>query len=223
MNRYAIIVAGGTGIRMGSELPKQFLSLVGKPLIAYSIEAFFEADPNTIIIVVLHPRFIDKWELVRKEIPGIPYHLVVGGGETRFHSVKNGLECIKGTGLVAIHDAARPMITKALINSTFEEAAKSGNAIPALPVYETVRSVENNQTKIIDRSFLRVIQTPQVFETELIKEAYNQAFRADFTDDGSLLEANGQKVNLVKGDLFNFKITLPDEFELAEMILSSRR
>lgn len=222
MDKYVIIVAGGTGSRIPDGPPKQFLPLNGKPVLMHSIEQFYAFDPAISIIVSLHPDFRKAWEELCHTCSFNRNHRVVDGGETRYHSVKNGLQLVPSGSLVAIHDAARPLVTVGLIEQAFAMAKRSGSAIPSIPANETIRMVEPSGVKLLDRTTLRIIQTPQVFLSDIIKQAYLQEYSPGFTDDGSLLEAMGLQVNLVNGDPFNMKITLPGDLEIAEILLRNR-
>lgn len=220
MKKFAIIVAGGTGSRMGENVPKQFLILDGKPVLMHSVLAFSDFDPHCEIIISLHPDLFGEWnDLCRNYGLNIKQQ-VVAGGETRFHSVKNGLAVVRGEGLVAVHDAARPVISKELIARVFKEAEEFSSAIPCVPVNETVRKVENGQVTLVDRTTLKITQTPEVFEAGLLRRAYEQEYQPGFTDDGSLLEAMGVNVHLTVGDHRNLKITLPGDLEIAGLHLS---
>jgi 2-C-methyl-D-erythritol 4-phosphate cytidylyltransferase len=222
MNKYAIIVAGGTGSRMGEVTLKQFLLLAGKPILMYSLEAFYNYDPEIHIILSMHPGYEEEWEkLCQKHFFSI-VHQVVAGGETRYHSVRNALLTITDDGLVAIHDAARPVVSVDLISRSFDEAAMHGNAIPGIPVNETVRSVQNDTIKLLDRTSLRIIQTPQTYEIGQLKTAYRQDYQPGFTDDASLLEAMGKQIHLFPGDPGNMKITLPGDIQIAELRIAQR-
>jgi 2-C-methyl-D-erythritol 4-phosphate cytidylyltransferase len=222
MRKYVIIVAGGTGSRMGTEVPKQFLLLAGKPVLMHAIQAFNHFDPEIKIIVVLHPNFYDHWHQLCSDQKFSVKHVLAQGGAMRYHSVKNGLDLIDGEGLVAIHDAARPLISYALINRLFSEAVTQGSAIPALPVTETIRSIEGGRVHIVDRTFLRTIQTPQVFQIGLIKEAYNQPYQNGFTDDAAVLEAMGKTIHLTDGEPQNIKITHSVDLLFAEAFLNGQ-
>lgn len=219
MNKFAIIVAGGTGSRLGGEIPKQFLLLGGKPLLMHSIETFYKYDPSIHIIVAMHPAYTGKWTELCAESHFMIPHQMAPGGETRFHSVKNALALVSGSGLVAVHDAARPLATVDLMARTFKEAADHGTAIPCVPVNETVRSVENGGVNLIDRNTLRITQTPEVFDIALLRKAYKQPYRETFTDDGSVLEAMGHPILLVEGEATNMKVTLPGDIEVAEVFV----
>lgn len=219
MGNYAIIVAGGIGNRMGNDLPKQFLLLNGKPVLMYSIEQFYKHDQDTKIIVVLHPSYLSMWVQLCNRHSFYIAHQVVKGGETRYQSVKNGLDTIKGEGLVAVHDAARPLASVSLIDSCFKAAMDKGSAIPGIPVNETVRMIKGDSIELINRNNLRIIQTPQVFQADVLREAYKQPYCEDFTDDASLLEAMGMPINLVDGEPGNLKITLPADLDIASLLL----
>jgi 2-C-methyl-D-erythritol 4-phosphate cytidylyltransferase len=220
-DEYAIIVAGGMGNRMGKSSPKQFLLLSGKPVLMYSVHAFHDYNPYIQVVVALHPDYFETWGKLCNEYDFQQSHRLVPGGETRYHSVKNALDAITGEGFVSVHDAARPLVSKALISSTFGEARKYSNAIPAIPVNETVRTIESGYPRLVDRNSLRIIQTPQVFEINMLKRAYQQKYQPSFTDDASLLEAQGVHLHLVEGDLRNIKITYPCDLDIAEAYLKS--
>src|SRR4051812_49035694 len=164
MTRFAIIVAGGSGSRISSEKPKQFLLLDGKPILIRTIERFYSADSSIELILVLPEKEIPEWKSLCNQYHFEIPHQIVVGGETRFHSVKNGLGAINGKGIVAVHDGVRPFVTEALINKCFDEAEKSGNAVPCIPVAESIRKVIDNDTsEVADRSSIVIIQTPQCF------------------------------------------------------------
>ncbi|MBK7172017.1 MAG: 2-C-methyl-D-erythritol 4-phosphate cytidylyltransferase [Bacteroidales bacterium] len=219
MEKFVIIVAGGMGSRIGTDLPKQFLLLDGKPVLMHSLEAFADYCPTIEQVISIHPAFIDKWHSLCKEFFFNIPHRVVPGGETRFHSVRNGLNTISGDGLVAVHDAARPLISKLLIKRLFDEAEQFSNAIPCIPVNETVRRIQNGMVSLVDRTELRLIQTPEVFSVALIRKAYEQEYQPSFTDDASLLEAMGIQPHLIEGEYQNLKITLPGDIQIAEIYL----
>ena len=219
MKKYAIIVAGGTGTRMQDEIPKQFMLLNGKPIIQYSMEAFFAFDPSIQIIVVVHPDFNTYWKTLCLEKKIYILHKVVDGGKTRFDSVKNGLELIDDDGFVAIHDAARPFIKTEFIEHLFSEAETHGSAIPGLTLTDTIRKIDGDTSHHLDRKFLRAIQTPQLFKVSELKRAYEQPFQPIFTDDASVLEAAGFSLHLSEGMPGNIKITNPLDIALAEVLL----
>jgi 2-C-methyl-D-erythritol 4-phosphate cytidylyltransferase len=219
MHKYAIIVAGGSGQRMKSAIPKQFIEIAGKPVLMHTIEKFYRYDPEMPLIVVLPEIHIPLWEdMCLNHHFSIP-HQVTHGGETRFHSVQNGLACIPQTGLVAIHDGVRPLVSLETIGRCFDMAAEKGNAIPCIPVHETVREENGLANRMIDRSHLKLIQTPQVFSITQLKRAYEQSYDPSFTDDASVLEQIGEKIVLVEGNRENIKVTEPVDLIFAKGLL----
>ena len=220
-DRYAVFVAGGSGTRMGSDIPKQFLLLDGKPILQRSIEAFVEAVPDLKIIVVLSRTCIAYWkEFCLAYSFDVP-HLFVSGGLTRFHSVRNALEKVPDGALVAIHDGVRPLISPALVRTLFEKGETCPAVIPVIPVTDTLR-YRNPALGDADREALVAVQTPQIFHSEALKAAYNQAYETAFTDDGSVVRKYGIPLTLEEGERFNIKITTPEDLVLASAILSSR-
>lgn len=220
MRNYAIIVAGGTGSRMKGEVPKQFMLLNGKPVILYSIEAFYAYDPSVQIILVIHPDYLSLWQkLIREFKMSIPFK-VAEGGQTRFDSVKNGLKLIEDDGFVAIHDAARPSISADFLKELFAAASTYGSAIPVVPVTDTIRIIEGDTSHQQDRTFLRAIQTPQVFKVSELQRAYNQPYELNFTDDGSVIESAGFPVHLAEGRRENIKITHLEDIAVAEVLMN---
>ena len=219
MHKYAIIVAGGTGTRMKGEVPKQFMLLNGKPVILYSIEAFFAYDPSIQIILVIHPDYLLYWKQVSGEYEkSIPFR-VVEGGKTRFDSVKNGLKLIKDEGFVAVHDAARPVINESFIEKLFSAASTYGSAIPVVAVTDTVRIIDGDTSHQQDRTFLRAIQTPQVFKVSELQRSYTQLYQPTFTDDGSVMEAAGFPLHLTEGRRENIKITHLQDIAVAGVLI----
>jgi 2-C-methyl-D-erythritol 4-phosphate cytidylyltransferase len=220
MKLYAIIVAGGTGKRMGAEIPKQFLELGGRPLLMHTIERFREYNSSTEIITVLPEDQIRHWiELQAKYSFTVPQTLVKGGS-TRFQSVRNGLDFVETPGLVAIHDGVRPFVSMATIGRCFETAARLGNAIPAISPSDSLRLMTEDSSSALDRLKVRLIQTPQVFNTGLLKEAYKQDYRPEFTDDAMVVERTGVKINIVEGNRENIKITNPEDLLISSAFLS---
>lgn len=221
MNRYVLIVAGGSGVRMGSDIPKQFLELAGKPVLMHTIERFESFDNTLRIIVVLPKQQLNLWEsLVIRYSFTIPHEIAIGG-PTRFESVRNGLNLIGGEGLVAIHDGVRPLVSHATIASCFAEAAKSGNAVPVVKATDSLRMLTPAGNMPVNRDLIMLIQTPQVFDVSLITRAYRQEYSPDFTDDATILEKTGVKIRLVEGNRQNIKITNPDDILVAETLLRS--
>ncbi len=216
-----IIVAGGLGNRMKNDLPKQFIQLNGKEIILYSIESFLYFDPNIEIIIVTHKDYIDllKDILLKNNLIDVK---IVEGGETRFHSVKNGLDLIsEATAIVGIHDAARPLVNIQTITNCFNVAAEKGNAIPFVPVSESIRENIDGHNKYVNRNNFKTIQTPQCFIAGKIKKAFQLPYSENFTDDASVLEANGEKINLVEGNVENIKITNPKDLIIAKALLEN--
>jgi len=221
MKNYAIVVAGGTGTRMKGEVPKQFMLLSGKPVILYSIEAFYAFDPLVEIILVIHPDYSLHWKQVVREFKiSIPFK-VVDGGKMRFDSVKNGLKLINDEGFVAVHDAARPVINADFIADLFSAASTYNSAIPVVPVTDTIRIIDGDTSHQQDRTFLRAIQTPQVFRVSELQRAYTQPYEPNFTDDGSVMESAGFPVHLAEGSRGNIKITHLEDIAVAEVLIKN--
>jgi len=218
MNRYALIVAGGSGKRMGADIPKQFLELSGKPVLMRTIERFRAFDQSIRIILVIPEEQSGHWEELRKKYSFPIPHTVVTGGSTRFDSVRNGLEKIGEKCLVAIHDGVRPNVSADTIKRCFDAAEKFGNAVPVILPADSVRIITEQGNMPLNRKYLRIIQTPQVFDSELIKKAYLQEYNPDFTDDATLLEKTGETIHLVDGNRENLKITNPGDIEIAEVL-----
>ncbi|MEI8046551.1 MAG: 2-C-methyl-D-erythritol 4-phosphate cytidylyltransferase [Bacteroidota bacterium] len=218
MKNHAIIVAGGTGNRMQGDIPKQFMLLNGKPVIQYSMEAFHLFDPALEIILVIHPGYLEYWDQLCIEYKISIPHKVVPGSETRFDSVKNGLQQIED-GLVAIHDAARPLISADFIGRIFSEAGKYGSAMPGIPLYDTIRIIEGNTSRQLDRTVLRAMQTPQVFKVSELKQVYKLPYQAFYTDDASVMQSAGFDLHLMEGRAENIKITQPKDFAVAEALM----
>ena len=224
MKTIAIIVAGGSGTRFGAQMPKQFLELGGKPILMRTIEAFGESCDDTFdIIVTLPADQMDLWrELCGKYAFAVP-HRVVAGGETRWHSVKNALDSIgdlADVDVIAVHDGVRPLATADLIRRVLDAARRTGSAIPVVPLNDSVRQVVGDDSRALDRSSLRAVQTPQVFDARMLIDAYRQPFDPTFTDDASVVERAGHRVTLVEGDPQNLKITRPMDLALAEYLLN---
>ncbi len=219
MKLYALIVAGGSGERMKSEIPKQFIEIAGKPILMHTIERFLEFDGSIEIITVLPENQLRFWsDLQRKYSFTIP-HTLVKGGKTRFESVRNGLGFTDEPGLVAIHDGVRPFVSIDTIKRCFETAEKYGNAIPVISPSDSLRIETENGSMPVDRTRIKLIQTPQVFRTDLIMYAYRQDYLPEFTDDAIVLERTGAKINLVEGNRENIKITTPEDLLVARSLI----
>lgn len=216
---YAIITAGGKGSRMGSDIPKQFMELNGLPVIMHTINAFIDYSSDIKVILVLPEDGMQEWGRFNEKYPiKTKIHLCTGG-EKRFDSVKNGLELVEEEGLVAIHDAVRPLVSTRLIIKCFQTAAKEGNAIPVIPLQDSMRELNGEDNRPANRDVFRLVQTPQVFDISLIKKAYEQAYRSSFTDDATVAEALGAKIHLVEGEKRNIKITTQEDFLIAKAYL----
>jgi 2-C-methyl-D-erythritol 4-phosphate cytidylyltransferase len=217
LKKYAIIVAAGHGMRMGNQNPKQFLPLKGKPLVFHTIEKFLGIADE--IIVVLPPGYISNWEKICLENGFNIEHTVIEGGATRTLSVSNGLSRITGDGVVAIHDAARPLVSKNLIKKIYAEALQHGSAIPVVPMKESLRLDEDGKTHPLERDKYLAVQTPQAFHVDTIKKAYTLIGEAVYTDDASAFEASGETIHTVEGERTNLKITYPEDMFIAEKLL----
>ena len=219
---WAIIVAGGSGSRMQSDVPKQFMELCGKPLLMRSVMAFADACKDIRIIVVLPPLQIGYWqELCTRHDFTLP-HNIAEGGATRFHSVKNGLSLLPDEGLVAVHDGVRPLVSRQTIINCFREAATYGCAVPVTQVNDSVREISGQTSRMPNRSSLRLVQTPQVFDIKLLKKAYEQEFTPEFTDDASVFEKAEHTIHLTEGNVENIKITTPNDLIVAEALLRNK-
>jgi len=219
--KITIIVAGGKGERMQTDIPKQFIEIQGKPILMHTIETFLRFDITMHIIVVLPLSQIDFWkELCIKHAFKV-IHQIVAGGQTRFESVKNGLAAIKSPACVAVHDGVRPLVSTKTIGRCFEVAETSGNAIPVVDLVDSIRQTTDNGSISVNRMAYKLVQTPQIFDADLLKKAYKQDFSELFTDDASVVENLGTKINLVEGNRENIKITTSFDLLLAEMLLKN--
>lgn len=256
MKKYVLIVAGGKGLRMGGDLPKQFIPMEGKPLLMHTLEAFYRWDASARIILVLPEDHQPYWKMLCREI-GCPVpHRIVTGGETRFHSVRNGLTFLAATYgraaadrvrderaapatagttapsvaletggdrpepfYIAVHDGVRPFVAPGVITACFEEAVRSGAAVPVLPMIDSLRESEGNGSRPVDRSRYFAVQTPQVFDGRLLLKAYAAPYDPSFTDDASVVEALGVPVGMVEGNRENIKITTPFDLLIAGALL----
>jgi 2-C-methyl-D-erythritol 4-phosphate cytidylyltransferase len=220
---YAIIVAGGKGTRIKSKLPKQFLELNGLPILMHTISAFHRYSKNIIIILVLPEDDFAIWQALCEKHNFNSALILQKGGDTRFQSVKNGLSKIDGDGLVAIHDGVRPLVSEDIIGASYRLAAVHKTAVAAVRLKESIRITDQDNTKSVDRSKFRLIQTPQTFEVSLIKKAYETKDDASLTDDASVAERAGNIISLFEGSYENIKITTPEDLIVAEALLNSRK
>jgi 2-C-methyl-D-erythritol 4-phosphate cytidylyltransferase len=219
MDLYVVIVAGGSGKRMGAETPKQFLELAGRPVLMHTIERFHKFDSSIEIITVLPENQLRFWSELQKRYDFNIPHTLVKGGTNRFMSVKHGLEFVSNKGLVAIHDGVRPLVKTETIQRCFDVAAKHGNAIPVTSPADSLRFIEDHSNAPINRMNVKQVQTPQVFDAALLKKAYKRTFDESFTDDATVVEKTGVKINLVEGNRENIKITNPEDLFIAQTLL----
>ncbi len=221
MRKHVIIVAGGNGVRMGGEIPKQFLLIGGKPVLMRTIEAFCVYNADMHVVLVLPATQQAYWkDLCETHCFMLP-HEVADGGKTRFHSVRSGLLRVDGDGLVGIHDGVRPFVSREVIAACYAEASHSKAAVPVIDVVETMRYLTYTGSKTVPRSRYKLVQTPQVFDIRLLKEAYAQEYTDAFTDDASVVEALGAEIHLVPGNRENIKLTTPFDLKLAETFFVS--
>lgn len=217
--KFALIVAGGSGNRMENPIPKQFIEIEGKPILMYTFEAFAKFDSEIEFILVLPESQISFWqELCAKHKFKHKYKLAFGGNN-RFQSVKNGLSLIDDEGIVFIHDGVRPLVSQQTIQNCYNTTTVQGNAIPVIPPSESIRYSFGNENKAVDRTKLFLVQTPQTFKLNEIKEAYQTAPHEKFTDDASVLENSGHSIHLVEGNRENIKITWPQDLFFAKAFL----
>ena len=222
-HNWTIIVAGGAGTRMGAEVPKQFITLGDTPIIVHTLNAFHRADPDMGLVVVLPEAHLETWSKICKT-HAVPEHKITRGGATRFDSVAAGLAAIpQDATLVGVHDGVRSFASKELIYRCFEQADRCGSAIPVVPAVDSFRQIcEDGTSKVVDRSALRAVQTPQVFRAELLRRAYTEcAGGSGFTDDASVVEALGESVCLVEGERFNIKITTPEDLLIGRALIKN--
>jgi 2-C-methyl-D-erythritol 4-phosphate cytidylyltransferase len=221
MKKFAIIVAAGSGIRMGTSLPKQFLTVQGKPLIWYSIKAFQDAFEDISIILVLPAANLEEGKTIIQSSK-YPHSIqIISGGSSRFQSVSNGLKYVEHPSIVFVHDGVRCMVSSELIIRCYNAALEKGSAIPSISSADSIRMETNGEYRVIDRQKIKIIQTPQTFQSNWITEAFSQKEENSFTDEATVVEQSGKKIHLVEGEASNIKITLPIDLLLAEKILSS--
>lgn len=205
---------------MGSETPKQFMLLKGEPVLFHTMRAFHSFDPSVRMIIVLSEEHHQKWKDLCEEHVIYAPHEVVAGGAERYHSVKAGLEQLTEEGIVAIHDGVRPILSRELLQRCFDEAEEHSSAIPVVPLSSSIREIQKDGSRAIDRSQLRMVQTPQCFKVQILRKAFDQPYDEAFTDEATLVERSGVKVHLVEGEEQNLKITTPLDLRMAEGLLA---
>lgn len=221
MEKSTIIVAGGSGKRLGGPIPKQFQTVKGRPLLMWTIEAFHRYDRAMPLIVVLPQAHLDIWKALCMGHRFFVPHEVVVGGEQRWHSVKAGLEKVEGNGLVAVHDGVRPLVSAELIARCFSAADMHAAAIPVVPVVPSIRETTPEGSRALDRSKLLAVQTPQCFHTDLLRKAFELPYDSTFTDEATLVEKLGVKVQLVEGEESNVKVTSGTDLQIVELSLAT--
>jgi 2-C-methyl-D-erythritol 4-phosphate cytidylyltransferase len=215
-NKWVVITAGGSGLRMGTHTPKQFLEIGDKPILSHTIHSFQRALPEINIVLVLPSDKITYWENQNKAFKVLEKCQIITGGKTRFESVKNGLNAISDrNSLIAVHDGVRPLISSKLIQRVFEGAANNGNAIPVIPIQESLRKMKGTTSKIVDRESYKIVQTPQCFQAQQLLSSFEADYDESFTDEASVVEKAGHEIHLVEGEPMNIKITTPFDLENA--------
>ena len=220
LQKHVLIVAGGSGKRMKTSIPKQFLEINALPVLMHTFYAFLRTYDDLLFTLVLPGEQIDHWKNLCNKHHFKTEHKIVAGGKTRFHSVKNGLKYVKDSCIVAIHDGVRPLVSSKTIISCFEKAEAKGNAIPLIPLTESVRKKKDNYSIAVARNDYLIVQTPQVFKAEIIKKAYQQNYESSFSDDASVLEKAGYNIEGVEGNYENIKITHASDLSIASVMLS---
>ena len=222
MKKYAVVVAGGSGQRMGSSIPKQFLLLQGKPLLWYTLNTFLTSFEDIEIILVVPETVIPEADALVEDLQAKTRITITKGGATRFHSVQNGLTLVTEPSIVFVHDGVRCLITKELIQRCYQQAVDKGSAIPAISATDSIRIVDGNSHSVADRNNVRIIQTPQTFQSVILLKAFNTDQKDSFTDEATVVEASGEPVFLIEGEYENIKITRPADLLVAERILAER-
>ncbi|MBS4042892.1 MAG: 2-C-methyl-D-erythritol 4-phosphate cytidylyltransferase [Chitinophagaceae bacterium] len=220
MEKYAVIVAGGSGQRMGNATPKQFLMLNNKPILYYSIIAFLQAYPDIQIVLVLPENYMAEGKSIisAHQLPEKNF-TIVAGGSTRFHSVQNGLKQVKSNAVVFVHDAVRCMLTVDLIKRCYEQTLQLGSAIPAITATDSIRIEKENYPEIVDRNLVKIVQTPQTFLSSILLPAFQQEYQESFTDEATVVESFRTKIFLIEGEKNNIKVTTPIDLIIAENLL----
>lgn len=224
MNNSIIIVAGGKGVRMGSDIPKQFLEIQGLPIIMHTINLFNNFDSSMEIVVVLPSESIEYWKKLIKKYSFSVKHKVAEGGHERFYSVKNGLKsAVNENGIIGVHDAVRPLVSKEVISRVYNEAGMYGNSVPVIPVNESLRESSGSVCRPVVRSRYVIVQTPQCFRASILRSAYLQSFREEFTDDATVVESDGQHIRTTEGNNENIKITTRQDLLTATALFSENQ
>jgi 2-C-methyl-D-erythritol 4-phosphate cytidylyltransferase len=223
MKKHAIIVAAGSGTRMGTIIPKQFLLLNGRPLLFHTLKTFLEAYADLDIILVLPAEYADEGKMLVEDYFDKDRVVITSGGETRFQSVKNGLARVEDESIIFVHDGVRCLLTTALIHRCYEKAKDTGTAVPVIPSKDSIRLVTESGSEAYDRNKVMLVQTPQAFHSKILLPAYQIDYKEQFTDEATVVEAYGIKVSLVEGEENNFKITTPIDLALAENIILERQ
>lgn len=222
MKKFAVIVAAGSGTRMGREIPKQFLHIAEKPILHHTVDAFLSAFNDIQVILVISGQFMELGETIVKAFPDPSRIKLTEGGSTRFQSVKLGLALVKEHSVVFVHDGVRCLITGELIHRCYDQAIIKGSAIPTVAATETIRLQEADTHRLVNRNFVRMVQTPQTFLSQVLLEAYNAEEQESFTDEAAVVENAGEKVHLIEGEYTNIKITRPQDLAVAEQIMKLR-
>lgn len=222
LKEYALIVAGGKGTRIQSQIPKQYLEVNGLPILMHTLNAFFRYNKDITIVLVLPQDDFPRWSELCKKFNFNKPLILQQGGDTRFQSVRNGLAKIEGDGLVAIHDGVRPLVSADIIGASFHLAAVHKSAVAAVRLKESIRMTDQDNTKAVDRSRFRLIQTPQTFDVKLIRQAYTIKEDQSLTDDASVAERSGHVISLFEGSYENIKITTQEDLVIAEALMQTR-
>jgi 2-C-methyl-D-erythritol 4-phosphate cytidylyltransferase len=218
MSNYVIITAGGIGLRMNSNIPKQFIKVMDKPILMHTIDKFHSFDKSLQFIITLPANYISNWDSLCKEYAYTVKHMTVVGGNTRYKSIKNALNKIENADLVAVHDGVRPLVSKDTIKKCFESAKQYGNAISSSEIFFSLRQICKTGSKSVQRKDYMEIQTPQVFQFDILKEAYKLEYSDDFTDDATVVEKAGYEIHLIQGNRENIKITTEIDLKIAEVL-----
>jgi 2-C-methyl-D-erythritol 4-phosphate cytidylyltransferase len=217
--RSIIITAGGIGKRMGTDQPKQFLELLGRPVLIHTLERLHRFAPDSQLVLTLPEQHIEDWKSLCQQNGCNIEHTIVAGGQERYHSIKNALDVCTGD-TIAVHDGVRPLVSKGTVDRLFEAAQTHKAVIPVIDMKESLRRIEGEESAAVDRSVYRIVQTPQVFDAAVLRSAYNIPFHESITDDASLVEESGQRIHLVDGNEENVKITTPADLAIAMSFLS---